>query len=349
MTIKDELKSAVLSLDHHPLSFEKLALEVFRYQANANLIYQKYLHYLGTNISKVNRVQQIPYLPIHFFKNHDVVSGVGKVQHVFESSGTTGSINSRHLIYDLPFYEFLSLKTFEKYYGPVTDYHVLALLPGYLERSSSSLVYMVQSFIYKSYSTEAGFYLNNLKELIEKLKALLTNGERKVLLIGVTFALLDLADMLKKEGYNTDNLVVMETGGMKGRRKEMIREEVHDILKEAFGVEKIHSEYGMTELLSQAYSDGEGFFETPPTMRILLREINDPFSYLPSFSIGTNEPPAARGNKTGGVNVIDLANIDSCSFIETQDLGVYAEDYKRFKIVGRFDNSDVRGCSLMFS
>ena len=286
-------------------------------------------------------------MPVSFFKSHDILSGQNNIQHTFESSGTTGSINSKHHISDLPFYEFLSLKSFEKAYGPATDYHILALLPNYLERNNSSLVYMVQSFIYKTYSTDSGFYLKNINELKTKLNKLLTDTEskRKVLLLGVTFALLDLSE---EEGINlpkTDKLLVMETGGMKGRRKELLRDEVHLQLKDFFKVKEIHSEYGMTELLSQAYSTGNGWFKNSTTMKILLREINDPFSYLPSFKIG---PIAAKGpRKTGGINVIDLANIDSCCFIETQDMGRFAEDYKSFQVLGRFDNSDVRGCNLM--
>ncbi len=347
MNLKDELKSAVLSLDNHPLSFEKLAMEIFRYQAKENPIYQSYLKNLRIDLSKIDRIQKIPFLPISFFKNHPVISGNVATQHIFESSGTTGQITSRHYIHDLPFYEFLSLKTFEKAYGPVTDYHILALLPGYLERSNSSLVYMVQSFIYKSYSTESGFYLKNTRELKNKLHELLMEGNRKILLIGVTFALLDLAAENKLPLTDTDKLIVMETGGMKGRRREMLREEVHSELKRTFGVKEIHSEYGMTELLSQAYSKGEGFFDMPATMRILLREVNDPFSYLPSFPLGNEDPEQRKYGKTGGINVIDLANVDSCSFIETQDLGSFSEDYSQFRILGRFDNSDVRGCNLM--
>ena len=357
MTLRNELKSGVLQLAHtantqnaaeQSYRFEQLALEIFRFQAKSNAIYQKYLKFRSIHVKDIHRVEQIPCLPIQFFKQHKVISGNISPQLIFESSGTTGQINSKHYVADLPFYEQLSQLTFEQFYGSLTDYHILALLPSYLERNNSSLVYMVQSFIYRSYSTEAGFYLNNTNELLQKLTHLLQHSSRKVLLIGVTFALLDLAEnpeiglFLKQ---NADRLVVMETGGMKGRRKELVREEVHTILKNAFGVSAIHSEYGMTELLSQGYSQGEGIFRLPPTLKIMLREVNDPLTYLPSFSIG--ESHKNERGKTGGINVIDLANIDSCSFIETQDLGNYTTDYQGFKIMGRFDNSDVRGCNLM--
>lgn len=350
MNLKDEFKAAVISLKENDQNFEPLALEIFRYQAEQNPIYKAFLKNLGVNPLKVSHLEKIPCLPISFFKSHKIVSGQIEIQHIFESSGTTGTQNSRHYISDLPFYEFLSLKSFEKIYGPVTDYHILALLPNYLERDSSSLVYMVKGFIYNSFSTDSGFYLDETGELLYRLKSILQNTQRKVLLMGVTFALLDLTegnfnlDFLKK--YR-DRLVIMETGGMKGRRKELLREEVHEVISKAFFTDKIHSEYGMTELLSQAYSTGDGWFKTSQAMKILLREINDPFTYLPSFSLGTAKASSGSYGKTGGINVIDLANIDSCCFIETQDLGSFSEDYTQFKVLGRFDNSDVRGCNLM--
>lgn len=347
MNLKDELKAAVISLSDNDQIFETLALEVFRYQAEENPIYKAFLKNLGVKPSKVSHLEKIPCLPISFFKTQDILTGQNNIQHTFESSGTTGSINSKHHISDLPFYEFLSLNAFEKVYGTVTDYHILALLPNYLERNNSSLVYMVQSFIYKTFSADSGFYLENIAELKEKIFTLLsdTESKRKVLLLGVTFALLDLSEEEDLKLSNSDRLIIMETGGMKGRRKELLRDEVHQQLKVFFKVEAVHSEYGMTELLSQAYSTGHGWFKNSATMKILLREINDPFTYLPSFKIGTSRAKGPR--KTGGINVIDLANIDSCCFIETQDMGRFSEDYQRFQVLGRFDNSDVRGCNLM--
>lgn len=356
MTLRDQLKASVLNLgttefineterDHF---FEQLALEIFRYQASKNAIYRQYLRYLGINPSKIHRVGQIPCLPISFFKTQRVITGNVTPHLVFESSGTTGQTPSRHYVADLPFYEAHSQQIFEQMYGSLTEYHILALLPSYLERNNSSLVYMVQRFIYHSYSPSSGFYLNNTQELLKRLEEL-TKDSRKILLLGVTFALLDLAENGSAFDFireNKDKFIIMETGGMKGKRKELLREEVHQILTENFGIEKIHSEYGMTELLSQGYSKGEGIFELPPSMKVLLREVNDPFTYLPSFAIG-NKSNQSQRMKTGGINVIDLANIDSCCFIETQDLGSFTPDYSGFKVLGRFDNSDVRGCNLM--
>lgn len=356
MTIRDELKAAVLQLGsvatknttEQAHRFEQLALEIFRFQVAENPVYCQYVSHLDVPVSKIRRIEQIPCLPISFFKTQRILSGNVTPQLVFESSGTSGQINSKHYVSDLPFYEAHSQQIFEQVYGSLTDYHILALLPSYLERNNSSLVYMVQRFIYHSYSTASGFYLNNTSELLKKLEELLQDS-RKILLWGVTFALLDWAE----SGQNFDFIrqhpgkyVFMDTGGMKGRRREMLREEVHEKLTTNFGVAKIHSEYGMTELLSQGYSQGDGVFHLPASMKVLLREVNDPFSYLPSFSVGSKENIRERG-RTGGVNVIDLANIDSCCFIETQDLGSFTPNYDGFRIMGRFDNSDVRGCNLM--
>lgn len=349
MNIKDELKAAVISLSENDRNFEPLALEIFKFQAEQNPVYKAYLKNLGIKPSKVSHLEKIPCLPISFFKTHAVISGTSTIQHTFESSGTTGDVSSKHHIADLPFYEYLSAKTFEAFYGPLNDYHILALLPNYLERNNSSLVYMVQSFIYKSFSTDSGFYLDNIEELAQKLEQLVNQKEskKKVLLLGVTFALLDLVEQYTQHVKKPENLLIMETGGMKGKRKELLREEVHKLLSTGFNVEKIHSEYGMTELLSQAYSKGDGWFKPSATMKILLREVNDPFVYLPSFKLGNQTAAKRNYRKTGGINVIDLANIDSCCFIETQDLGNFSEDYQEFKVLGRFDNSDVRGCNLM--
>ena len=347
----DELKSALVNLDRNPLNFEKLALDVFKYQYAQNSVYRSYVDCLNKDIKKIDRLEKIPFLPIEFFKTHQIISGNAEPQMVFESSGTTSANTSRHFVSDLPFYELLSRKTFEAFYGPLTDYHIFALLPSYLERNNSSLVYMVQNFIFHSYSQYGGFFLENTVEMVNQMKEAAQDG-RKILLIGVTFGLLDLAEnesLMREIRGISDKIIVMETGGMKGRRKEMVRDELHEVLKVAYGVKAIHSEYGMTELLSQGYSKGEGVFELPQYMKILLREINDPFTYLPSFALGEPHQEVKYRGKTGGINVIDLANLDSCAFIETKDLGSFTEDYQMFKVMGRFDNSDIRGCNLMLS
>ncbi len=309
--------------------FTKKALEVFNYQFKNNKVYRSFCDLLYVHPSDISTIEEIPFLPIQFFKSREVVSSSDKVEAVFNSSGTTGTTTSRHLVKDLSIYEASYLKGFHHFYGNIKEYVVLALLPNYLERKGSSLVYMVNDLIQKTENPESGFYLNNLDELAKKLIALDKKGQ-KVLLIGVSFALLDL---IEKYQFNLKNTLVMETGGMKGRRKELIRVELHALLKKGFSVRKIHSEYGMTELLSQAYSKGNGVFETPPWMKILIRDTEDALKILPQ-------------EKTGGINVIDLANYNSCSFIATQDLGkVHGND--TFEIIGRFDNSDLRGCNLM--
>ena len=268
-------------------------------------------------------------MPIEFFKSKKVYVADQEPQITFTSSGTTGSQVSTHFVTDLTIYENSFLKAFEHFYGPTTDYCVLALLPSYLERTGSSLIYMVDALIHVSNHPKSGFYLDNLHELKNQLKALQARGE-KVLLIGVSFALLDLAEILD---FSLSNTIVMETGGMKGRRKEMVRSELHAILKTGFGVDKIHSEYGMTELLSQAYSKGHGIFNCPPWMKMLIRDTENPLHI-------------ESDGKTGGINIIDLANINSCPFIATQDLGrVYPDG--SFEVLGRFDHADVRGCNLM--
>lgn len=349
MTLKDQLKASSMQLNGNPYEFEKLALEIFKFQAKENLVYKEYIKALGLKPNRINRLEKVPFLPISFFKTHAVYSGTYSHAHSFRSSGTGGE-RSEHLITDLPFYEYNSLKIFQHYYGPVTDYHFFGLLPGYLERQDSSLVYMLQSFIHKSYSSCSGFYLNQLEEMLFAINN--TQDNRKIILFGVTHALLDLAENARLSNELKkikEKLILVETGGMKGLRKEMVREEVHAILTKAFGLNVIHSEYGMTELLSQAYSSGEGKFQSPTTMRILLREVNDPFSYLPFQAIGTASHKHRERSKTGAVNVVDLANIDSCSFIETNDLGAYYNDYTYVKFLGRMDNSDLRGCNLMLA
>ncbi len=310
-------------------SFEQEALKVFRFQALNNDVYGRFIALLGIDIDSVKELKKIPFLPIEFFKSHDILSSKKPVEQVFTSSGTTGVVQSRHLVTDLNVYERSFTQGFSHFYGCIEDYVVLALLPGYLERKGSSLIYMVDDFIKKSHSKNSGFYLNELDSLSEMLIDLDAKGE-KILLIGVTYALLDL---LEKRKFQLNNTIVMETGGMKGKRKEMVRNELHEVLGSGFGISKVHSEYGMTELLSQAYSLGDGIFETPPWMKILIRDTEDPFHKLET-------------GRTGGINVIDLANINSCAFIATQDLGRKAAGNK-FEILGRFDNSDIRGCNLM--
>ncbi len=311
------------------MHFEKLALQVFEHQSVKCSVYANYLNQLGISPKSVNHFDQIPFLPIQFFKSHQIISTNKNIDKVFLSSGTTDSGQSRHYVSDLNIYKKSYTRGFEFFYGDIKDYTILALLPNYLEREGSSLVFMVDDLIKKSKSPESGFYLNDLKSLSAKLIQLNMRNE-KVLLIGVSYALLDLVSQYK---FHLKNTIIMETGGMKGRRNEMIRAELHKILLMGFGVEKIDSEYGMTELLSQAYSKGNGIFETPPWMRIVVRDPEDPLSILPH-------------SKTGGLNVVDLANINSCAFIATQDLGKTNAN-GTFEIMGRFDNSDIRGCNLM--
>ena len=314
---------------HTTKEFHKTAMKVFRFQFQHNQVYQKYCLLLKKSPDNVKHLTEIPFLPIEFFKSKDILSSIDPIQTTFTSSGTTGMITSKHHVADLGFYEASFRSAFSKFYGNIEDYAVLALLPSYLEREGSSLIYMAKDFIEGSNHPDSGFYLHNYNELAQKLVELDNSGQN-VLLIGVTYALLDLIELQK---FQLKNTIIMETGGMKGKRKEMIREELHTILAEGFGVEKIHSEYGMTELLSQAYSFGDGIFECPPWMDILIRDTEDPLTII-------------EDGKTGGINVIDLANINSCSFIATQDLGKKYPDYS-FEVLGRFDNSDIRGCNLM--
>ena len=316
--------------------FEKIALKVFRFQYENNLVYREFCDFLKIDKQSVKTLQQIPFLPIQFFKNHNVVSNTNEIQEIFTSSGTTGMITSKHLVTDVSLYEQSYRNAFSEFYGNIEDYAILALLPSYLERSGSSLIYMVKDLIELSNNEHSGFYLHNYDELIAKLVDLDNSGQN-TLLIGVTYALLDLVE---KQKFQLKNTIIMETGGMKGKRKELIREELHEILCDGFGVSSIHSEYGMTELLSQAYSLGNGIFECPAWMQILIRDTEDAMTYV-------------SNGKTGGINVIDLANINSCSFIATQDLGKKYPNQPAcrqagsFEVLGRFDNSDIRGCNLM--
>jgi hypothetical protein len=304
-------------------------METFRFQALRNPIYKKFLSLLGRSVEDVQNVGQIPFMPIQFFKEFQVKTTDFEPEKVFLSSGTTGSIQSKHLVKDLNWYDWSFREAFDYFYGPIEDYVVLALLPSYLEREGSSLIYMADDFIKRSKHKESGFYLNNRKELVENLNELEKSG-KKTLLLGVSFALLDLVE---EHPFSLKHTIVMETGGMKGRRKEMIREELHQVLASGFGVEHIHSEYGMTELLSQAYSKGKGIFQCPPWMKIKIRDTEDALTLLPT-------------GKSGGINIIDLANRYSCSFLATQDLGRCIDD-KNFEVLGRFDNSDIRGCNLL--
>jgi len=320
--------SEIFTIDNQG-QFEEICMRVFRHQVSNNKVYQEFFKLLGRRPDQISKVEQIPFLPIEFFKSRDIRSSSQQAEAVFTSSGTTGSVPSRHLVTDLSVYRRSFTLGFEHFYGPPDDYIILALLPSYLERGGSSLVYMANELIRLSGSDSSGFYLNNIEELASKLDKLDGTGQ-KVLLLGVSYALLDLIALKQ---FSLKNTVVMETGGMKGRRREMVREELHAELKAGFGVDKIHSEYGMTELLSQAYSGGNGIFKCPPWMQILIRDPEDPFHLLDQ-------------KRTGGVNVIDLANFNSCSFIATQDLG-RAHEGSSFEIVGRFDHSDIRGCNLM--
>ncbi|WP_452227423.1 LuxE/PaaK family acyltransferase [Lacinutrix cladophorae] len=309
--------------------FDTVALQVFKFQFENNAVYRSFCDLLYIHPSDIKRIEDIPFLPISFFKSHEILSASEEIEQTFSSSGTTGSITSKHQVTNVSVYEESFRSGFKHFYGNIEDYTILALLPNYLEREGSSLVYMVNDLIKKSKKPQSGFYLDNLSELKSKLQTLDVQGE-KVLLIGVSFALLDL---IENHSFQLQNTIIMETGGMKGRRKELIREELHDILKQGFGVQNIHSEYGMTELLSQAYSTGNGVFNCPNWMQVLTRDTEDAL---------TIQNPG----KTGGLNIIDLANVNSCAFIATQDLGKVNKDGS-FEIIGRFDNSDIRGCNLM--
>lgn len=308
--------------------FNEVALMVFGFQYRNNKTYQEFCNHLGRTPKEVTLLEQIPFLPIEFFKSRKVVCDSDFHDIIFTSSGTTGTVTSKHYVTDLSLYQESFRKGFSHFYGDIKDYTVLALLPSYLERSGSSLIYMANDMIESSEAKESGFYLHNIDELAEQIKTLDQSG-RKILLIGVSFALLDL---IETHQFSLKNTIVMETGGMKGRRKELIRNELHHLLGKGFGLKKIHSEYGMTELLSQAYSKGDGIFGCPPWMKVIIRDPEDPLTLLPH-------------GKSGGMNIIDLANLNSCSFIASQDLGKLKGD--NFEVIGRFDHSDIRGCNLM--
>ena len=322
------LKNKMLNVSSHD-DFNELALDIFHFQYKNNIVYNQFVDFLNIQVSKIVDYTQIPFLPVEFFKTHKVVSEEFDPEIIFSSSGTTGIQTSKHHVKNLELYELSFNKTFRLFFGSPKDFVILALLPSYLEKGGSSLVYMANKLINDSNKPESGFYLNEYKEL-HSLLTILKARKQKVVLLGVTYALLDLAEQFP---IDFPELILMETGGMKGKRKELIRNELHTKLKTAFNVSHIYSEYGMTELLSQAYSFGEGIFKTPPWLKILIRDVNDPLSIMPI-------------SKAGGINIIDLANIYSCSFIATQDLGKTGLN-NTFEILGRFDNSDVRGCNLL--
>jgi hypothetical protein len=323
-----------------PSDFDKLALDLFHFQYQNNLIYRQYADVLKIDAKTVNSIGKIPYLPIIFFKSHKVVTTGFESSVVFESSGTTGSVASRHYLADTTIYKESFTKAFEHFYGSVTDWCILGLLPSYLERENSSLVFMVNELIRLSGHSRSGFYLNEFDDLLSLLVSL-EKQRQKTLLIGVTFALLDFAAFyLEQGGLPLKHTIIMETGGMKGRKKELIRPAVHDVLKQAFHVSDIHSEYGMTELLSQAYSKGNGLFNCPAWMKVLIRDEQSPFDI--------KLPRSTTVAEAGAINIIDLANIYSCCFIATDDSGQLFSN-GTFRVAGRIDNSDIRGCSLMIA
>lgn len=329
LEIKPELLEESIFTIQSEEEFEVVALELFRFQAEHVPVYKNFISALGITPSSIQTLKEIPFFPIRFFKEHIVLAKDKPEEILFLSSGTTDAIPSKHYVHKKSLYQKSFLKGFHLFYGPPSDYCILALLPSYQEREGSSLIYMVNELIKLSNHPKSGYFLSNFTELKETIITVGNSGQ-KILLIGVTHALLDFAERFS---FDMGNTIVMETGGMKGRRKELLREELHTSLCDAFGLTEIHSEYGMTELLSQAYSTGKGLFKCPPWMKVMIREINDPFSI-------------AEQGKTGGINIIDLANIYSCAFITTQDLGCQHTDTS-FEVLGRFDYSDVRGCNLL--
>lgn len=311
-------------------SFANIAIRIFRYQAIHNPVYGRYLKARQADISSITSIAEIPFLPIDFFKSHRLITGNWLPQGYFESSGTTGAVSSRHYYTNDSFYLEHALKNFELFFGNVKQYHLFALLPSYLERKNSSLVTMLNHLIQQSESVFSGFYLYNTHEMLERISIAAKLNDRKIMIWGVTFALLDLAEKHKPD---LSGCLIVETGGMKGRREELTREALHECLIRCFGVDKIYSEYGMTELFSQAYTRGGMRFYPPPWMRVLIRDLYDPLTLLPE-------------EKTGGINIIDLGNVHSIAFIETADLGrCYADG--SFEVLGRIDNSDIRGCNLL--
>ncbi len=306
--------------------FESQALQVFNYQYHKNIVYKRFVDLLNIDVKEVDASNKIPFLPISFFKSHKI--NIGKEETVFKSSGTTGQTRSQHFVTDTSVYKKSFTKGFEQFYGAISDYCFLGLLPSYIEQGESSLVYMVNDFINTTKHNGSGFYLDNFEELNSKINELETK-KKKYILIGVSYALLDFIDKFPQKKTSG---IIMETGGMKGRRQELTKAELHNELIHGFNISVIHSEYGMTELLSQAYSQGEGIYKCPPWMKVITRSTTDPLSLV--------------NNSRGLINIIDLANINSCSFIATDDLGIVNPD-GTFKILGRFDASEIRGCNLM--
>ena len=318
----------IFDIQNH-LDFKKQCLDIYNFQYQNNYVYQNYCNMICKNPTGVNEINEIPFLPISFFKTKKILS-VDKFEKVFLSSGTTTNSRSKHFISNLKLYEESFIKNFKLNYGEINNYTIIGLLPNYYENNDSSLIFMVEKLIKLSKSKDSGFYLDNYSKLSKKLIELDIKKERKTILIGVPYALLDLIEFNQ---FQLNNTIIMETGGMKGKRKELVRKELHEKLKLGFGVNKIHSEYGMTELLSQAYSKGDGIFRTPLWMKAIIRDIND------AQNLNFNK-------KSGAINIIDLANYNSCSFIATDDMGKYVNDYE-FEFIGRLDNSDVRGCNLL--
>jgi len=315
----------------YPEEFNRIALKIFKIQAANVKIYKEFIRYLNIVPEQINTLENIPFLPIELFKTQEIIYEGQKARLIFESSGTTGIKTSRHLVASPEIYEKSLLSSFIHFYGNPGKYTLLALLPSYLERKNSSLVYMVNLLMEKTADKYSGFYLHDVEKLLKTIE-ILKKKKKKTILIGVSYALLEMA-----EKFNPDlsGIIVMETGGMKGRRPELTRKELHEILKKNLNIKNIHSEYGMTELLSQAYSQNEGIFQTPPWMKILIRDLHDPINIL-------------KDNQSGAINIIDLANIYSCSFIATSDLGMIIPE-RGFEISGRVKNSDIRGCNLMIS
>ena len=309
--------------------FKKQCLDIYNFQYENNMVYQNYCNMICEDPTDVNEINKIPFLPISFFKTKKILS-TDNFEKVFYSSGTTTNLRSKHFISSLKLYQKSFINNFKLNYSDITQYTILALLPNYYDNKDSSLIYMIEKLIKLTKSKESGFFLDDYYNLSKKLIELDTKKKRKTILIGVPYALLDLIDFNQFKFINT---IIMETGGMKGRRKEMVRTELHEKLKRGFGISKIHSEYGMTELLSQAYSKGDGIFKTPSWMKVIIRDIND------AQNLDFNK-------KSGAINIIDLANYNSCSFIATDDMGKYINDDK-FELIGRVDNSDIRGCNLL--
>jgi hypothetical protein len=331
-------------------NFPQLALEIFRFQYATNPVYYSYINALGIKPAGIDALENIPFLPVSFFKTDEIKSGKFNAETIFESSGTAKTINSRHYVKDILLYVESFTRGFQNVYGKINEWCILGLLPSYLERGNSSLVFMVENLVEKTGHPQSGFYLNDLEKLKETL-SVLEKAEQKTLLIGVTYALLDFAERFPKQLHHT---TIMETGGMKGRREELTRMEVHEQLKKAFGKKEIHSEYGMTEMLSQAYAVKEGRFQCPPWMRVMVRDEEDPLTVVSRKSIVDSQKSIAGSHKltthhsplTGAINIIDLANVYSCSFMATDDVGKLYPD-NRFEVLGRMDGSDLRGCSLL--